>query len=327
LAHETWFTDDTFAADWGFVTQTPTLLLLLAAVALMVVVRLIARVFPGVDVPALGRLAPYMPFAMRLHVAVSLVGLLSSGWFLAPSMDLPVTVPGVLLGVMMAMVAISMATGWHARLGAALLLVVGPLGAIEFGWLAILSRVDLLGVALFVLLAGPGRWSADVETGREREMSPVGAAQAVWALRVSVGLALIVVAFAEKLAVPSMATDFLASNPDFNVAQLVGIGMSDLEFARVAGGIEVLFGLLLISGALSQAAVLIAGVPFNLTLWFFGTEELLGHLPVYGAMLVLLVFASDPALRPAVSAWLPPLDRPEWLPLLGRRPAPEPAGA
>ena len=36
-----------------------------------------------------------------------------------------------------------------------------------------------------------------------------------------------------------------------------------------------------------------------------GTDELLGHLPVYGAMLVLLVYGSHPQLRPAVSALWP----------------------
>jgi hypothetical protein len=51
--------------------------------------------------------------------------------------------------------------------------------------------------------------------------------------------------------------------------------------------------------------VLIAGVPFNVTLWFFGTDELVGHLPMYGAMLVLLVYGSHPVLRPAVSAARP----------------------
>jgi hypothetical protein len=81
--------------------------------------------------------------------------------------------------------------------------------------------------------------------------------------------------------------------------------MGDLEFVRLAGAIEVLFGLLLISGALPQAVVLIAGIPFNATLWFFGTDALLGHLPVYGAMLVLLVYGSHPQLRPAVSALWP----------------------
>jgi hypothetical protein len=67
----------------------------------------------------------------------------------------------------------------------------------------------------------------------------------------------------------------------------------------------VLFGLLVISGALPQACVLIAGIPFNATLWFFGATELVGHLPIYGAMLVLLVYGSDPALRPAVSSLWP----------------------
>jgi hypothetical protein len=55
--------------------------------------------------------------------------------------------------------------------------------------------------------------------------------------------------------------------------------------------------LVLLAGALPQAVVLIAGVPFNASLWFFGVNELLGHLPVYGAMLVLLVYGSDRELR------------------------------
>jgi hypothetical protein len=115
-----------------------------------------------------------------------------------------------------------------------------------------------------------------------------------------------VVAFAEKLATPDLALQFLVDHPEFNIAQQVGIDLSDLEFTRVAGGIEVLFGLLLISGALPQACVLIAGIPFNATLWFFGANELMGHLPIYGAMLVLLVYGSDPQLRPTVSALIPP---------------------
>lgn len=51
--------------------------------------------------------------------------------------------------------------------------------------------------------------------------------------------------------------------------------------------------------------MLIAGVPLNATLYFFGNTELVGHLPIYGAMLVLLVYGSDPLLRPAVSALWP----------------------
>jgi hypothetical protein len=311
FAHETWFGPDAFPADWGFALQALTLALLAAAVAATIAVRVVARYFPGVDVGWLARCAPFMPFAVRIHLAVSLVGLLSLGFYLSPAMDLRADVTGILLGAVMAVVAIGMATGYHARWAAGLLLAAGPLGMMEFGFLPVLQRVDLVGLALFVALTGAGRWSADHELGRTADPSPAAAGQAVWALKVCAGLALIVVAFAEKLAVPGMALDFLAHHQQFNLAQQFGLGWSDLEFARVAGAIEVLFGLLLISGALSQACVLIAGVPFNATLWFFGATELVGHLPVYGAMLVLLVYGSDPALRPAVSSLWP----------FGRRPA------
>jgi hypothetical protein len=267
-------------------------------------------------VPSLGRLVPYMPFALRLHLAVSLIGLLSLGVFLSPAMDLQADPVGILLGAVMVLVALSMATGRHAREGALLLLAAGPLGMLEFGFWAVAQRADLLGLALFILCTGAGRWSADLETGRTPDLRRADAANGIWALRVCAGLALIVVAFAEKLATPDLALSFLADHPELNVAAAVGLPLGDLEFARLAGAVEVLFGLLLISGALSQVVVLAAAIPFNATLWLFGVNELLGHLPIYGAMLVLLVFASDPALRPAVGALAPPALR-----RIGARPA------
>jgi hypothetical protein len=285
-------------------------------------VRILARRYPGVDIPALARLSPYMPFAIRIHLAVSLLGLLSLGFFLSPAMDLRADIAGIALGAVMAIVAIGMVAGWHARGAAGLLLAAGPIGMLEFGVTPVLQRFDLVGLALFVLFAGPGCWSADVESGRAEPFSLGSAARAVWSLRVSAGVALIVVAFAEKLANPGMALEFLRAHPDFNVAQLVGLGMNDLEFVRLAGGVEVLFGLLLISGALPQLCVLIAAIPFNTTLWFFGNTELVGHLPVYAVLLVLLVFGSDPRLREAASMpW--PWPRPQWL-RVARPLAPQP---
>jgi hypothetical protein len=316
FAHETWFDSGVHATDWAFAAEKLTLALLAAAVLLTALVRVVAARRPGVDVPSLGRLVPYMPFALRLHLAVSLIGLLSLGVFLSPAMDLQADPVGILLGAVMVLVALSMATGRHAREGALLLLAAGPLGMLEFGFWAVAQRADLLGLALFILCTGAGRWSADLETGRTPDLRRADAANGIWALRVCAGLALIVVAFAEKLATPDLALSFLADHPELNVAAAVGLPLGDLEFARLAGAVEVLFGLLLISGALSQVVVLAAAIPFNATLWLFGVNELLGHLPIYGAMLVLLVFASDPALRPAVGALAPPALR-----RIGARPA------
>jgi hypothetical protein len=306
FAHERWFDPSDAAPDWGFVTETATLLLLGGAIAITLLVRLAARFWPGVDVPFLERLVPWMPFAVRLHLAVSMIGLLSLGFFLSPAMDLEVDVWGFVLGALMVVVAFCMATGWYAREAAGLLVLSGLVAWIPFDVVAVLSRADVLGLALYILIAGPGRWSADVETARSAPTSPSEHSRAVWYLKVAAGVALIVVAFDEKLAVPQLAVDFLAQHPDFNIARsILGLEMSDLEFARVAGGIEVLFGLLLISGALPQLVVLAAGIPFNATLWFFGTNELMGHLPIYVTMLVVLVYGSSPQLRPAVSSLRP----------------------
>ena len=187
LAHETWFGPDAFPTDWSFAAQTLTLVLLAAAVLVTIGVRLIARVFPGVDVRWLGRMAPFMPFAVRIHLAVSLIGLLSLGFYLSPAMDLRADATGILLGAVMAITAIGMATGYHARWAAGLLLAAGPLGMMEFGFWPVVQRVDLVGLAVFVLLTGAGRWSADHELGRTAEPSVAAQGQAVWALKVCAG--------------------------------------------------------------------------------------------------------------------------------------------
>jgi hypothetical protein len=72
---------------------------------------------------------------------------------------------------------------------------------------------------------------------------------------------------------------------------------------------------LILSGALPQVVVLVAAVPFYATLLLFGTTEFIGHLPVYGVFLTLLVYGSNAATTPDVS-WLPQLGRPgPWRPL------------
>ena len=305
FAHVEWFEQASFERSWDFATEGTTLVLLAAAVAVTLAVRLIARAWPGVDIPFLARMAPWMPFALRIHLAVSLIALLSLGYYLSPTMDLHFNVVGVLLGAVMVVVAIGMVTGWNTREAAIVLIAAGPIGMIEFGFWEVIKRVDMLGPALFVLITGPGRWSADWELGRAREATRDQMRVAVWALKVAVGTALIVVAFAEKLVDPDRAVAFLHTRPEFNILREIGLPIGDLEFVRIAGCIEVLFGLLVISGALPQIGVVIIGVPINATLFFYGTTELAGHLPIYGTMLVLLVYGSDPELRTYVKALWP----------------------
>jgi hypothetical protein len=256
-------------------------------------------------VPVAARMAPYMPFAVRIHLATCLLALLAIGVYLSPAMDLDWDLPGILLGAVMVLVTIGMATGYRARSAALLLVAAGPIGMLEFGVGPVLQRIDVLGLALFAFFAGPGRWSADHDRGAASEPEPDRIGTAIWCLRVFAGVALIVVAFREKLAYPDYAVSFLGEHHDLDLADQLGLGWSEEQFVRAAGSIEVLFGLLLISGAMPQLIVLIAGLPFNATLYFFGDKELFGHLPIYGAMLVLLVYGSHPEYRPMVKRLLP----------------------
>src|SRR5215212_6510977 len=215
IGHQTWFEDPgPFDSDWGFVGQTETVLLLAGALLLTLLVRIASRWWNGIDVPFLARMAPYMPFAVRLHLTACLLGLLGLGYYLSPAMDLQWDLGGILLGAVMALVAIGMASGYRAHSAAVLLVAAGPIGMLEFGVSPVLQRIDVLGLALFVYFAGPGRWSADLDRGADSEPAEDRVATAIWCLRVFAGIALIVVAFREKLAYPDYAVSFLQDHHD-----------------------------------------------------------------------------------------------------------------
>jgi uncharacterized membrane protein YphA (DoxX/SURF4 family) len=215
-----------------------------------------------------------------------------------------------------------------------MVLALGPLLAILAGATALGECANLAAVAAFLLIVPPGadrHGATTLGTSRDASAAPGDqgdAARLRWALlamRLGVGAALITLAFSEKFTNPDMAMATLAEYPQLNVFALVGIPVPDATFILVAGAVELLFGLLVISGAFPQLAVLVAAVPFNATLVLFGQTELVGHLPVYGVFLALLVYGSHPDTYDAVR-WLP-APRRAAAPTAGpRRPVPtEPA--
>ena len=289
LAHEAWFTEARPPFDWSFAADS--LLLIAGALALAIVWRVTARLFPTPELPflrPLGRLAPYVPRLLAIHAGVSLLAQAARGTYLAPSLELADSPFGSVLAIAEGVLGVWLITGYRIRPAAALLVAAGPLGMPFYGVAPILERMDLLGIELFLAILPPRETPGGaVDASTER------VASALFALRLMVGSALIVLAFTEKLARPELALEFLDRYPAFNILQSVGLEVSDLTFIRLAGAIELLFGLLIISGALPQLAVIAAGIPFNATLFFLGTEELIGHLPIYGAMLALLVYGSS----------------------------------
>ncbi|MDP8956702.1 MAG: hypothetical protein M3N24_07075 [Actinomycetota bacterium] len=296
--HEAWFTRERPPYDWSFAFHPATLALIVAAVAVAVAWRLIGGRLPKPEIGPLrplGRLSPWIPRLLAIHAGVSLLAQAARGTYLAPSLPLPDGPFGSALAIVEGLAGVWLITGFHVRPAAALLVAAGPLGMLHYDVVPIVERVDLLGVALFLTILPP-----EDSPGGKVTASPERQANALLGLRALVGLSLIVLAFTEKLARPALAVAFLDEYPAFNLFRVLGFPGGELTFIRVAGAIELLFGLLLLSGSVPQLAVILAGIPFNATLFFLGPSELIGHLPIYGAMLALLVYGSDEKIAPLV---------------------------
>ncbi|GAB3446455.1 hypothetical protein GCM10027517_28740 [Phycicoccus ginsengisoli] len=302
-AHERWFVDSA-PADWGFFLRPLPLGLTLAVVAVTVVWRRFALRLDRPELPqlrGLGRLAPWVPRLLGIHLGVTLLALAASGSFVTPPVNREHLSGGAGTALLLfeAGLGVWLVTGFQQRAAAALTLSLGPIMALFTGPMALLECANVAAVAAFLVIAPAG-----ADRNGATSLSPTRLRAALLALRLGVGTALIALAFTEKFTNPTMARETLADVPALNVFSLVGIHVPTDTFILVAGSIELLFGLLVISGALPQVAVLVAMVPFNATLLLFGQTELVGHLPVYGVFLALLVYGSNPATAAAVR-WLP----------------------
>ncbi|MEV6925698.1 hypothetical protein AB0M46_14520 [Dactylosporangium sp. NPDC051485] len=315
-AHEKWFVPDpgAYPTDWSFALRPLTLAFLLAVVAVTLLWRYVAvRYLPVPELRVLGflgRLVPYVPRLLTIHLGVSLLGAAVSGHFLTHDLDVEDLTGGSTLLLLEGALGIWFITGIRLRPAAVLLALAGPLALLVTGPVGLLSAMDLLGVAVFLAFVPP----SDATFGRV-EPDAVTLRRGLLALRLGAGGALITLAFAEKLANPALARETLRLFPHLDVFALVGIHLPADTFVAVAGATELLFGLLVISGALPQVAVLVAGIPFNATLLLFGGTEMLGHLPVYGVFLTLLAYGSNRNTAELV----------RWLPGLRRRTARRPA--
>ena len=303
LAHVKWYVDDPRnpVIDLRVLREPLTLGLIVAAIVIAIVWRLVGRRLArpelGVLQP-LGRLAPWIPRLLGIHLGVSLLGFAVTNSYLAPHLSLE-RVPGAAaIALFEGAIGVWLITGIRLRWAGIGVIALGPLGLAFAGPLAVLEAVDTLGVALFLVLLPPGR--------DEFGARPVTAAQLqrpLLLLRVCGGLALIVLAFSEKLLTPGLAAELLEQYPQIDVFRILGVELAAESYVRIAAVTEMLFGLLLISGAAPQVVVLVASIPFNLTLLVFDRFELIGHLPVYGILLALLVYGSQPGLAQAVPRW------------------------
>ncbi|CAN5238643.1 hypothetical protein BH24ACT16_BH24ACT16_06060 [soil metagenome] len=240
-----------------------------------------------------------VPLILGIHVAVPLLVNGVQGTLFSPDNPLP-GIWGNFLGLAEAGVALSLFYGGLTRPAAVVLAGLWLNGVVLIGLEPMLENVMFLGFAAFFFFVGRGPISIDRLLFPRLEPSAALARHAVPAVRIGVGLSFVVVAFTEKFANLPLAAGFLQES-GLNFMPSLGIPVSNEVFAMLAGSVELVVGLWLVLGVFVREIVIIAWFPTNLTLTLFQWEELIGHLPIYGAMAVILVWGTGPD---NLSLWL-----------------------
>jgi uncharacterized membrane protein YphA (DoxX/SURF4 family) len=304
LLHVKWFVDASrYPAHLDGEALARTALALAvggAAVAVSAVLdRLWQRHRQPVPLPvdAAGRLFAWLPLILGLHLAALLITSGVQRQLFAPNLQMPRTFWAGVLALGEIVVALSLVYGALTRLAAVAIGGLFAAGLVIFGPLDLLDHLHLLGIACFLFVFGRGPYSLDTVFGLPRPPLERLVLWSVPVLRVLTGAAIAWTGLTEKLWNLPLAEAFLRARP-FNFMPALGFaGFSDRDFAVAAGIVEVTVGILLASGLLTRLVILVAWLPFNLTLPFLGWAELVGHLPIYGVMAVLLALGSGRAVR------------------------------
>ena len=302
--HERWFVSRQHPVDFShfFTAQTAVPIAIALGVTAVAVVAWRARgrreIVPGplqlgMDWENYQRLLSWMPLIFGLHTAVPLLVAGVQLQLFVPNLALPFHFLGGLVALMEIVIALSLLYGAGTRIGAAMLALIWIVGAIWFGPLLLLEHSLFLGVAFFMFVMGRGPAALDMTLQRFHRPIERLVPRAVPVLRVLTGIGIVTLAFTEKLWNVPMGVDFLSRYP-LNFFPAIGFeSISDADFILIAGTVELTFGFLLISGAFIRLMTLILWVPFNLTLPFLGWRELVGHLPIYGIMALLVIWGEE----------------------------------
>jgi uncharacterized membrane protein YphA (DoxX/SURF4 family) len=174
---------------------------------------------------------------------------------------------------------------------AAIMMIMLHLGlTFQFGIIAALEYLIMVGIALFLLIN-------NLPTAELRDrFKPYSVA----VLRILTGISLITLGLAEKLFGAVMAESFLAANL-WNFMPALGLDFfTDRLFALSAGMMEVIFGVILVLGTTTRLNVLALSIVLLASNVLFIIEgnkeaalvEFVGHMPVIGVALVLLLLGA-----------------------------------
>lgn len=294
--HVKWFTDPSqHPTDYSLLLTFPVIAAFgIAALAVAVAAFIQRTVHEPRIFRALERFAWLGPLVLGVHVGIALIAAAVLGMLFVPSLHVERDALGFALLAVEAVCGIFLLLGFATRPAAVALALLGVVAMEPFNFESILEQVHILGAAIFLFITGRGAISIDRVFGKNRALPvPEAPAIALTLLRVCMGVGIAFGALTEKLLDPGLAGALLSERPYLNVVS--GLGVSNDQFAYLAGLIELVIGVVIVSGQLTRPVMAAGAALFTATLPIFGWTELLGHLPYYGIMLTLFIAPSaDP---------------------------------
>ena len=290
LAHVKWFTDPRLhPTDYGLLLSVPVIGAFLLALGATGAAYLIQHRVPEPKVVrSLERYAKTGPLALRIALGVALIAASVANWLFVPSLVLERDSVGIALRMVEAACGLFLLAGLLTRYVAIVLAFLGIVAMFPFNIESILEQVHILGIALYLMITGPGAVSLDARRRAagsiEDEKAP---AAAINLLRIAMGFGIAYGALTEKLLNPPLAQALLDQRPFLNVLRPLGVG--DPVFIWLAGLTELAVGVVILSGQITRPVMAVGFALFTVTLLVFGLPELIGHLPYYGIMLTLFI--------------------------------------
>jgi uncharacterized membrane protein YphA (DoxX/SURF4 family) len=290
LAHVKWFTDPRLhPTDYGRLLTAPVLAAFVLALAAAGAAFVIQRRVPEPRViRSLERYAKTGPLALRVALGLALIAAAAANWLFVPSLPLEPDAVGIALRIGEALCGLLVLAGLFTRYVAIAVGLLGVAAMIPFSIESILEQVHILGIAVFLFIAGAGPVSVDGRREAHRSLKHEKApAAAINLLRIAMGFGIAYGALTEKLLNPPLSQALLDQSPFLNVLRPIGVG--DPAFIWLAGATELVIGVVILSGQITRPVMAAGFALFTVTLVVFGLPELIGHLPYYGIMLTLFI--------------------------------------
>ncbi len=195
-----------------------------------------------------------------------------------------------------AFLGLMLVIGVYVRLMAFLFIIFGsllilqnPISAIEAIW--------ALGAGIFLLIYGRPKFALTKQKGLINQAILKNEVYAIPVLRFFTGLNLLILGFSEKLLNPNLGILFLR---EYHWNFMYNLGLkwySDYFFVLSAGAVEAILGLLLILGMATRFVASIIAFIFMIPIFILGPFELIGHMPHFAIILLLILFGSGEKIK------------------------------